>query len=161
MDMLSHARTEMDVLKELASDEKAYRSLTKSWFSNSPLISFLEKIAEKKVKLFITTDHGSIRVHSPSKVIGDRDTTTNLRYKVGRNLNFEQNDVLDFKDPSKAKLPKPNISSSFIFAKEDKYFLYPNNFNYYMNYYKDTFQHGGISLEEMICPVIMLRSKNG
>ncbi|MCH2080924.1 response regulator [Kordia sp.] len=159
IDMLSHARTEMEVLKELAGDEKAYRSLTLSWFKNSPLWSALQKIAERDVQLFISTDHGTIRVNHPSKVIGDRETTTNLRYKVGRNLNYKRNDVLEVRNPHKAFLPRPNVSSTFIFAKEDKFFLYPNNYNYYNNYYRNTFQHGGISLEEMICPVVKLRSK--
>lgn len=159
IDMLSHARTEMDVLKELADDEKAYRSLTKSWFIHSPLWAALQRLAEKPIRLFILTDHGSIKVKTPSKVIGDRETTTNLRYKVGRNLNYVPADVIDYKDPGKVFLPRPNVSSSFIFAKEDKFFLYPNNYNYYNNYYKDTFQHGGVSLEEIICPVIRLRSK--
>ena len=159
IDMMSHARTEMEVLKELAGDEKAYRSLTKSWFLHSPLWAALQRLAEKDVRLIITTDHGTIRVNQPSRVVGDRETTTNLRYKVGRNLQYEKRDVLEVKDPHKVKLPKPNISSTFIFAKEDKFFLYPNNYNHYHNYYKNTFQHGGISLEEMICPVVRLRTK--
>ncbi len=159
IDMLSHARTEMEVLKELAGDERAYRSLTRSWFENSPLWQALERVSERDVQLIVTTDHGTIRVNQPSKVIGDRETTTNLRYKVGRNLQYERKDVLEVRRPEKAKLPKPNVSSTFIFAKEDIFFLYPNNYNYYHNYYKDTFQHGGISLEEMICPVARLTSK--
>ena len=159
IDMLSHARTEMEVLKELASDERAYRSLTRSWFIHSPVWSALKKAAEKDVQLFITTDHGTIRVNQPSKVVGDRETTTNLRYKMGRNLKYEKRDVLEVRDPSKAGLPSPNISSAYVFAKEDYYFLYPNNYNYYNSYYRDTFQHGGISLEEMICPMISLDSK--
>ena len=159
IDMLSHARTEMEVLKELAGDEKAYRSLTRSWFLHSPLWAALQRISERDVQLIITTDHGTIRVNQPSRVVGDRETTTNLRYKVGRNLQFERRDVLTVRDPKKAGLPRPNVSSTFIFAKEDKFFLYPNNYNYYNNYYKNTFQHGGISLEEMICPVIRLKSR--
>lgn len=159
IDMLSHARTEMEVLKELAGDEKAYRSLTKSWFLNSPLWEALKKAAGREIQLIITTDHGTIRVNQPSKVVGDRETTTNLRYKVGRNLQYDKKDVLEVRNPEEAKLPKPNVSSTFIFAKEDKFFLYPNNYNYYNNYYKNTFQHGGISLEEIICPVIYLKSK--
>jgi hypothetical protein len=159
IDMLSHARTEMEVLKELAGDETAYRSLTRSWFLHSPIWAALQRLAEKDVQLFITTDHGTIRVKQPSKVIGDRETTTNLRYKVGRNLQYERRDVLDFRDPAQAGLPRPNVSSTFIFAKEDTFFLYPNNYNHFNNYYKNTFQHGGISLEEMICPIIRLRSK--
>lgn len=159
IDMLSHARTEMEVLKELAGDEKAYRSLTRSWFQNSPLWSALQRVAERNVQIIVTTDHGTIRVGTPSRVIGDRETTTNLRYKMGRNLQYEKRDVLEVREPKDAGLPRPNVSSSFIFAKEDKFFLYPNNYNYYHNYYKDTFQHGGISLEEMICPVVRLRSR--
>lgn len=159
IDMLSHARTEMEVLKELAGDEQAYRSLTRSWFLHSSLWNVLQQVAERGCQLFITTDHGTIRVNTPSKVVGDRDTTTNLRYKVGRNLQYNRGDVLDFRDPKRAKLPRPNVSSTFIFAKEDKFFLYPNNYNHYHNYYKNTFQHGGISLEEIICPIVKLRSK--
>ena len=159
IDMLSHSRTEMDVIKELAGDEKAYRSLTKSWFLNSPLYGALEKLAEKDIQLFISTDHGTIRVKQQSKVLADRDTSNNLRYKVGKNLKFDHKDVLAFRDPHKAGLPTPNISSTFIFAKEDKFFLYPNNYNHFKQYYNDTFQHGGISLEEVICPVISLSSK--
>ncbi|HMP30706.1 MAG TPA: PglZ domain-containing protein, partial [Saprospiraceae bacterium] len=159
IDMLSHSRTEMEVIKELASDEKAYRSLTKSWFLNSPIWTALQKLSQKKVQIFIATDHGTIRVKNPSKVIGDRETTTNLRYKVGRNLQYDKKDVLEVRDPFEAGLPKPNVSSSFIFAKENTFFLYPNNYNYYNNYYNDTFQHGGISLEEMICPIVRMVPK--
>ncbi|TVQ47176.1 MAG: PglZ domain-containing protein [Saprospirales bacterium] len=161
IDMLSHARTEMEVLKELAADEAAYRSITRSWFLHSPLWAGLQKLADKDIRIVFTTDHGTIRVANPSKIVGDRDTTTNLRYKVGKNLRYQDSDVLDIKDPLKAGLPRPNISSTFVFAKEDKFFLYPNNYNYYHNYYQDTFQHGGISLEEMICSVAILRSKGG
>lgn len=159
IDMLSHARTEMEVLKELAGDERAYRSLTRSWFLHSPLWTALQRLEGRDVQLFVTTDHGTIRVQSPSRVVGDRETTTNLRYKVGRNLQYEPRDVLAIREPKQAGLPRPNISSTFIFAKEDKFFLYPNNYNHYNNYYRNTFQHGGISLEEMICPVIRMRSK--
>ncbi|MEO6190939.1 MAG: response regulator [Saprospiraceae bacterium] len=159
IDMLSHARTEMEVLKELASDENAYRSLTKSWFLHSPLWTALQKIADHPVQLIITTDHGTIRVQDPSKVIADRETTTNLRYKVGRNLVYDKKDVLEIRDPESVGLPRPNISSTFIFAKDRTYFLYPNNYGQYVNYFKNTFQHGGISLEEMICPIIHLKSK--
>jgi CheY-like chemotaxis protein len=161
IDMLSHARTEMEILKELASDEKAYRSLTRSWFSHSAIWEALKIISEHDVQLFIATDHGSIRVHQPSKVVGDRETTTNLRYKVGKNLQYDRRDVLDVRNPSDAKLPSPNVSSTFIFAKNDTFFLYPNNYNHYNKYYQNTFQHGGISLEEMIIPVVKLRSRKG
>ena len=160
IDMLSHARTEMEILKELAGDERAYRSLTVSWFEHSPILEALKIISEiPDVQLFIGTDHGSIRVHEPSKVVGDRETTTNLRYKVGRNLQYDKKDVFELKKPEDGKLPRPNMSSTFIFAKGDRFFLYPNNYNQFNNYYKDTFQHGGISLEEMIVPIIKLKSR--
>jgi DNA-binding response OmpR family regulator len=159
VDMLSHSRTEMEVLKELANDEVSYRSITTSWFEHSPLLAALKKIAAKKVKLIITTDHGSIRVHTPTKVVGDKQTTTNLRYKHGRNLNYDAKEVLAFREPKEIALPTPTINSSFIFAREDSFLCYPNNYNYYVNYYKNSFQHGGISLEEMIVPFIILESK--
>ncbi len=159
VDMLSHARTEMEVLKELASDERSYRSITASWFTHSPLHEALKKIADKKVRIILATDHGSIRVKTPAKVVGDRQTTSNIRYKHGRNLNYEQRDVLAFRDPKDAGLPSPTINSSYIFAKEDGYLCYPNNYNHFVNYYKNTFQHGGVSLEEMIIPVVKMESK--
>lgn len=159
VDMLSHARTEMEVLKELAGDEMSYRSLTASWFEHSPLHQALKKIAEKNVRVVVGTDHGSVRVKTPYKVIGDKQTTTNLRYKHGRNLNYEPKEVLAFRDPKEVGLPVPNINSSYIFAKEDSFLCYPNNYNHYVNYYRNTFQHGGVSLEEMIVPVIKMESK--
>jgi CheY-like chemotaxis protein len=159
VDMLSHARTEMEVLKELAGDEMSYRSITTSWFEHSPLHQALKKIADKNIRVILATDHGSIRVKTPFKVIGDKQTTTNLRYKHGRNLNYEPKEVLVFRDPREAGLPTPTVNSSFIFAREDGYLCYPNNYNYYANYYKNTFQHGGVSLEEMIVPVIKMQSK--
>lgn len=159
VDMLSHARTEMEVLKELASDEVGYRSITKSWFEHSPLNQALKKIADKKINIVLATDHGSVRVKTASKVIGDKQTTTNLRYKHGRNLNYDPKDVLAFKEPKEGGLPSPTINSSYIFAREDRFLCYPNNYNYYVNYYKNTFQHGGVSLEEMIVPVIRMTTK--
>jgi YesN/AraC family two-component response regulator len=159
VDMLSHARTEMEVLKELAGDETSYRSITHSWFEHSPLHQALKKIAEKNVTVIVGTDHGSVRVKTPGKVIGDKQTTANLRYKHGRNLNFEPREVLAFKDPRLAGLPVPNVNSSFIFAKGDIFLCYPNNYNHFVNYYKNTFQHGGVSLEEMIVPIIRMTGK--
>lgn len=159
VDMLSHARTEMEVLKELANDEAAYRSITKSWFTHSPLWAALKRIADKDIQLVMTTDHGSIKVGTPSKIIGDRNTTTNLRYKTGKNLNYDRKDVFEVRNPHDGMLPRQHISSTFVFAKEDKYFVYPNNYNYYVNYYDKTFQHGGISLEEMIIPFVRLSPK--
>jgi hypothetical protein len=159
VDMLSHARTEMEVLKELASDETSYRSIAASWFEHSPLNQALKKIADKKISLVLATDHGSVRVKTPCKVIGDKQTTTNLRYKHGRNLNYEVKDVLAFRDPREAGLPVPTVNSSFIFAKGDGFLCYPNNYNYFANYYRNSFQHGGVSLEEMIIPVIRMAGK--
>ncbi|WP_092723677.1 T9SS response regulator signal transducer PorX [Hydrobacter penzbergensis] len=159
VDMLSHARTEMEVLKELASDEASYRSITRSWFEHSPLHQALKKVADKDVKLVLATDHGSVRVKTAHKVVGDKQTTTNLRYKHGRNLAFEAKDVLAFRDPREAGLPVPTVNSSFIFAREDGYLCYPNNYNHYVNYYRNTFQHGGVSLEEMIVPIVKMVSK--
>lgn len=159
VDMLSHARTDMEVIKELAEDEAAYRSLTMSWFRNSPLFEFMKKVADKKGRLIITTDHGSIRTQEPSQVIGDRNTNTNLRYKIGKNLNFKAKEVFAITKPELAYLPKINVSSTYIFAKEDLFFVYPNNYNQYVNQYRNTFQHGGISMEEMLVPMIYLESK--
>jgi CheY-like chemotaxis protein len=159
VDMLSHARTELEVLKELASDETSYRSLTSSWFLHSPLYQALKKVADKKINLILSTDHGSVRVNTPYKVVGDKQTTSNLRYKHGRNLNYEARDVFAVRDPKEAGLPSPTVNSSFIFAKEDGYLCYPNNYNHYVNYYRNTFQHGGVSLEEMIIPVVRMTSK--
>jgi DNA-binding response OmpR family regulator len=159
VDMLSHARTEMEVIRELADDEKAYRSITVSWLEHSPLLDIFRQIAERKARLIITTDHGTIRVTEPSKVVGDRNTNTNLRYKQGKNLNYEKRDVYEVRNPSDIYLPKQHVSSAFVFAKEDKFFAYPNNYNYYVNYYRNTFQHGGISLEEMLIPFITLSTK--
>lgn len=159
VDMLSHARTEMEVLKELAGDETSYRSITQSWFLHSSLHTGLKKIADKNLTLIIGTDHGSTRVKSPAKVIGDKQTTANLRYKHGRNLNYEAKDVLAFRDPKEAGLPVPTINSSYIFAKGDIFLCYPNNYNHFVNYYKNTFQHGGVSLEEMIVPVVRMTNK--
>jgi hypothetical protein len=159
VDMLSHARTEMEVLKELASDEAAYRSLAVSWFDHSPLQNALKKLAEKDVNILLTTDHGTVRVQDPSKCIGDRETTTNIRYKNGKNLNFDERDVYAVREPETIGLPKSRLSSTYIFAKENKFLVYPNNYNHFVNFYKNSFQHGGISLEEMIVPVVRLSKK--
>lgn len=153
VDMLSHARTDMAMIRELANDEAAYRSLTLSWFEHSPLLEALKWLAQRNVRIILTTDHGTIRVKKPSKVIGDRNTNTNLRYKQGKNLNYNEKDVFAIRNPHEAFLPKLNMSSTYIFAKDDQYFVYPNNYNHFANYYLDTFQHGGISLEEMIIPI--------
>ncbi len=160
VDMLSHARTDMAMVRELAPDESAYRSITKSWLVHSPLLEILRKIADKKARVIITTDHGTIRVKRPFKIIGDRSVNSNLRYKQGKNLGFEGDKVFEAAKPERFFLPKTNVSTAYVFAIEDQFFAYPNNYNYYVNFYKDTFQHGGVSLEEMIIPFILLSSKN-
>ncbi len=159
VDMLSHSKTEMDVVKELASNDKAYRSLTLSWFKNSPLLEMIQLAQQLGFKLILTTDHGTINVKSPSKVIGDRDTSLNLRYKTGRSLTYQEKDVLAIKDPKSIHLPALTISSSFIFAKGDLFLAYPNNYNHYVSYYRNSYQHGGVSLEEMIIPFVVLDPK--
>ena len=159
VDMVSHARTDMKMIRELAPDESAYRSLTNSWFEHSSLFELLKKIQHSGSEVIITTDHGTKRVNKPYRIIGDKNVTTNLRYKQGKNLNFEAGKVFEIKKPEEAKLPKLNVSSTYVFAVEDYFFAYPNNYNYYVNYYKDTFQHGGVSLEEMIIPIVHLSPK--
>jgi CheY-like chemotaxis protein len=159
VDMLSHAKTEMDVVKELASDDKAYRSLTLSWFKNSPLLEIIQQAQKLGFKLILTTDHGTINVKNPSKVVGDKNTSLNLRYKTGRSLTYEQKDVYAVKEPKNIGLPAINMSSSYIFAKNDLFLAYVNNYNHYVSYYKNTYQHGGISLEEMIIPFLVFNPK--
>ncbi len=156
VDMLSHSKTEMEVIKELASNDKSYRSLTQSWFKNSPLLEIIQQAQQLGFKLILTTDHGTINVKTPSKVIGDKNTSLNLRYKTGKSLTYENKDVLAAKDPKAIHLPTINMSSSFIFAKGDMFFAYPNNYNYYVNYFRNTYQHGGVSMEEMIIPFVCL-----
>lgn len=159
VDMLSHARTEMEIIRELADDEKAYRSLTVSWFKHSPLLDIFKFISEKDVNLVITTDHGSIRVANPVKILGDKNTNTNLRYKTGKALKYEREEVFEIRNPADAFLPRVNVSSNFVFCRKDDFFAYPNNYNYYVNYYKNTFQHGGISMEEVMVPFAVLKGK--
>lgn len=159
VDMISHARTEMDMIKELASDESAYRSLTLSWFNHSSLHDLVRLLAENKVKVVLTTDHGSIRVENALKVIGDRETNTNLRYKLGRNLNYKSKAIYEIKNPASIYLPSRNVSTSYIFATNTDFFAYPNNYNYFAQFFRNTFQHGGISLEEMIIPIVTMTPK--
>ncbi len=159
IDMLSHARTESRMVRELANNESAYRSITLSWFRHSVMADLLKALAQTDSKIVITTDHGSIRASKPVKIIGDRNTNTNLRYKLGKNLNYNPKEVFAIKDPAKAQLPAPNLSTSYVFATGNAFFAYPNNYNYYVSYYKDTFQHGGISMEEMLIPLITLSAR--
>ncbi len=156
IDMLSHARTESKMVRELANNESAYRSITQSWLRHSVLSELFKRLAQSDFKVVITTDHGSIRASKPIKIIGDRNTNTNLRYKLGKNLAYNAKEVFAIKDPHTAQLPAPNLSTSYVFAYGDAFFAYPNNYNYYVSYYKDTFQHGGISMEEMLIPLITL-----
>jgi len=159
VDMLSHARTDMEVIRELADDEPAYRSITKSWLEHSPLMDIIKQLAERKIKIVITTDHGTVHVKEPAKVVGDRNVNSNLRYKTGKTLDYNKKDVFEIKNPADAFLPRQHVSSVYIFAKEYKFFAYPNNYNHYVNYYRNTFQHGGVSLEEVIIPYITLSAK--
>ncbi len=159
IDMLSHARTESKMIRELANSDAAYRSLTESWFRHSSAAEMFRRIAELGYKVVLTTDHGTIRVDNPIKVVGDRNTNTNLRYKVGKNLNYNPKQVYEIKDPKKYGLPSPNLSSTYIFATNEDFFSYPNNYNYYVQYYTGTFQHGGISLQEMLVPLVTLTPK--
>lgn len=159
IDMLSHARTESKMVRELANNESAYRSITVSWFRHSIMADILRRLSQTDYKVIVTTDHGSIRTSKPVKIVGDRNTNTNLRYKLGKNLNYNAKDLFVIKDPLKAQLPAPNISTSYVFATGDSFFAYPNNYNYYVSYYKDTFQHGGVSMEEMLVPLVTLTPK--
>ena len=159
IDILSHARTESLMVRELASNEAAYRSITQSWLRHSAVSELFRTLASQDCTVVLTTDHGSIRCYNPIKVIGDRNTNTNLRYKLGKNLSYNPKEVFEIKEPVRAGLPSPNLSTSYIFATQDDFFAYPNNYNYYVQYYKDTFQHGGISMEEMLIPLVTLRGK--
>lgn len=159
VDMLSHAKTDTRLIQELADDDKAYRSLTLSWFKNSPLLDLLRKLSETDTELLLTTDHGTINVDTPTKLVGLREITTNLRYKQGKNMSYEKKDVFEINKPELAHLPKVHISANYVFAREKMFFAYPNNYNHFVKYYKNTYQHGGISLEEMIIPIVRMTSK--
>ena len=159
IDMLSHARTESRMVRELANSESAYRSITLSWFRHSVIADFFKQLAQTDYRVIVTTDHGSIRCTEPVKIIGDRNTNTNLRYKLGKNLAYDDKSLFTIKEPRKALLPAPNLSTSYVFATGDAFFAYPNNYNYYVSYYRNTFQHGGISMEEMIIPLVTLSGK--
>lgn len=159
IDMLSHARTESRMVRELASNEAAYRSITLSWFRHSAVGDLFKALGSTDYTIVLTTDHGSIRCYNPIKVVGDKNTNTNLRYKLGKSLTYNKKEVFEIRDPHKAGLPSPNLSTAYIFATGDDFFAYPNNYNYYVQYYKDTFQHGGVSMEEMLIPLITLHGK--
>jgi hypothetical protein len=159
IDMLSHSRTESKMMRELAHDEAAYRSLTISWFKHSPIYELLQRAAQQGMTLVITTDHGTTRVKNPVQIVADKNTNTNIRYKVGKALKCASKNVMTIEQPKRVGLPCPNVSSSYMFCSGNDFFAYPNQFNYYAQYYRDTFQHGGISLEEMIIPLITLLPK--
>ncbi|MBQ4278708.1 MAG: PglZ domain-containing protein [Rikenellaceae bacterium] len=160
LDILSHARTETEIIRELAEDDAAFRSLTRSWFEHSDLFEMLRLLSERGHTVIITTDHGTIRVDNPVKIVGDRETSSNLRYKTGRNLNYNAKDVFVINKPEEAQLPRTNITSSYVFATGRDFFVYPNNYNQYVRYYRNTFQHGGVSMDEMIVPFIVLEPKS-
>ncbi len=159
IDMLSHTRTESRAIKELASDESAYRALALSWFQHSSTGDFFKRLAKENVKIVVTTDHGAVRVQHPEKVVGDSNTNTNLRYKIGKNLSYNARNVYEMHNPERCGLPALNLSTKYIFCYNQDFFAYPNNFNYYVSYYKDTFQHGGISMEELMIPFAVLTPK--
>lgn len=159
IDILSHAKTDNQIVSQMIRDDKTYRAITKSWFENSYLFQIIKKAQEEGMKIMLTTDHGTIFVRKPSQVVGDRETSTNIRYKMGKKLQFDENDVLVVEDTEAYYLPRVNVSSKYIFAKEDIFLAFPKNYNHFVNYYKDTYQHGGISLEELIIPFITLTPK--
>ena len=159
IDLLSHARTESRMVRELANSEAAYRSITKSWFKHSAISELFRMLSAQDCRVVLTTDHGSIRANNAVKVVGDKNTNTNLRYKLGKNLGYNAKEVFEVRDPKKAGLPTPNISTTYIFAQNQDFLAYPNNYNYYVQYYRDTFQHGGVSLEEMLVPLIVMKGK--
>ena len=159
IDILSHARTESKTVRALAKDEKAYRSITMSWFRHSVVYDIFKMLSSSDYRIVVTTDHGSIRVNKPVKIIGERNTNTNLRYKIGRNLGFDAKDLFVIKDPRRVHLPQPNVSTNYVFTQGNQFFAYPNNYNYYVQYYRDTFQHGGISMEEIIIPLVTLKPR--
>lgn len=159
IDMLSHARTESKMVRELASNEAAYRSITQSWFRHSVIGELFRLLSQSDYRVILTTDHGSIRCEKPIKIVGDRNTNTNLRYKLGKNLNYNSKEVFTIKAPKDVQLPAPNVSTTYAFATGNTFFAYPNNYNYYVQYYRDTFQHGGISMEEMLVPLITMKAR--
>jgi CheY-like chemotaxis protein len=160
VDMLAHGRSDSSLLKEIAPDESAYRSLTRSWFMHSSLFGMLKTLSRlPKTVVLVTTDHGSIRSLRGTKVLGDREASTNLRYKYGRNLKCEDKAAIFVKNPLDFKLPRRGVAANYIIAKEDYFFVYPTDYHKYLNQYRDSFQHGGVSMEEMILPVVRMEPR--
>ena len=159
LDILSHARTETEIIRELTEDEASFRSLTRSWFEHSELYTLLKMLSERGHTVIITSDHGTIRVDNPVRVTGDRETSANLRYKTGRNLSYNSREVYEITRPEDIQLPSGNLTSSYIFAYNSDFLVYNNDANKYIRYYRNTFQHGGISMEEMLVPYIVLKPK--
>jgi CheY-like chemotaxis protein len=159
VDILAHSRSSSKVIKEMIPNEAAFRSTTRSWFEHSHLFEAMRALSENGNTIIVTTDHGSIRGLHGAKVIGDRETSTSLRYKYGKNIKVSPKDAMIINNPRDYKLPARGVNTNYIFAKEDNYFVYPTNYHYFLNYYADSFQHGGISLEEMILPIITLEPK--
>lgn len=159
VDMLSHSTTDSNIVRELASNEQAYRSVTLSWFEHSPLVELIKELGNRQCNVVITTDHGSVRIDNPVRVKGDREISVNLRYKQGRLLDYNAKQVFEVRDPAKIFLPQRHITAPYIFARTSDFFAYPNNYNQYVQYYSNTFQHGGISLEEVLIPFIILKNK--
>lgn len=160
VDMISHARTELPMMRELADDIVGYRAITKAWFEHSSLYDLLKMLSQTSYKVILTTDHGTTKVSSPIKITGEKQISTNLRYKTGQDLQFNEKDVFYISDPEKAQLPRAKVNSKYVFARNRDFFVYPNNYNSFVKYYKETFQHGGISLEEMLIPLVILKPKN-
>ncbi|MFQ5627540.1 MAG: PglZ domain-containing protein, partial [bacterium] len=159
VDILAHSRSDSEVLREMTPDEAAYRSLTKSWFEHSFIYRILKELANRGNTVVLTSDHGSIRGMRGAKVIGDRETSTNLRYKYGKNLKCDKKHAIFVKDPESYRLPRRSINTNYLLAKEDYYFVYPTNYHHYLNYFKDSLQHGGVSMEEMILPLVVMEPK--
>ena len=160
VDILLHTRQSVEVLKEMLPDEAAFRSVTAAWFKHSSLFRIIQAYGEIGGTVLITSDHGSIIGRRGTKVIGDRQTSTSLRYKHGRNLKCDNRHAIRIKEPVKWGLPQRGVNTEYLLSKEDYFFVYPTNYHKYLEIYRGSFQHGGISLDEMVLPVVTLRGKS-